>query len=166
LPASGGVEEIEIEGDGKNGDLEEIEKAKRVDAGGVLVGARKKDHEDRSGPDEIKDIGWPGDLGGTGDETLVVGANGLGDRFKSEGESEEIPDLSGIAGRTARSVKGAAGGEEAHGEVQGVGDEEIGEGGANKFEVEDKKKGKKESGGENETRKLAGREQDDLTVAE
>jgi hypothetical protein len=103
-------------------------------------------------------------LGGTGDETLVVGANRLGDRFESEGESEEIPDLPGIARRTARSVKGAGGGEKAHGEVQGVGDEEIGESGANKFEIEDKKKGKKESGGENETRKLAGREQDDLTV--
>jgi len=77
LPARRGVEEIKKESDGENGHLEEIEEADGVDAGGVLAGERKKNHEDRSGPDEKEDVGGPGSLGGAGNETLVIGADGL-----------------------------------------------------------------------------------------
>ena len=60
LPAGGGVEEIEIGGGGNDSDLEEVEDAEPIDAGGVLVGARKEHHEDGSGPDEEQEIGGLG----------------------------------------------------------------------------------------------------------
>ena len=84
LPAGGGVEEIEIGGDGNDRDLDEVEDAEPINAGGVLVGTRKEHHEDGSGPDEEQDVGGPGNLRGAGDETLVVGADGLSEGFESE----------------------------------------------------------------------------------
>src|SRR5208337_3888716 len=50
-----------------------------------------------------------------------------------------------------------------HGDVEGIGDKEAGAGGANKFEVAGEKQGQKESGHNGNPRKLARREQSDLT---
>ena len=163
-PTSGGIEEIEVEGDGDDGDLEEVEKAEGVDSGGVLVRARKKDHEDGSGPDEKENIGGPGRMRGAGNKTLVIGADGLSERFEGKSDGEERPDLAGVAGRASRREERAGGGEQGHGEVEGIGNKEIGEGGAIKFDVEEQEQREEERRGKKETRKLAGWEQDDPTV--
>lgn len=166
LPAGGGVEEIEIGGDGNDSDLEEVEDAEPIDAGGVLVGARKEHHEDGSGPDEEQNIGGPGNLRGTGDKALVVGADGLSKGFESEGDGEKKPELARVGGRAARDIEGAGGSEEDHHEVEGIGNEEAFCGAANGFEIEEKQDGYKNSERNGKPRKLAGREQGDLTYNE
>jgi hypothetical protein len=100
------------------------------------------------------------------DEALVIGANNLCQEFEGEGGTEEEPELTRVTGRAAGDEKGAEGGEEGHGGVEGIGEEEASSGGANKFEVEDEKQRQEESGGDGNPRKLAGGEQDDLTSDE
>ena len=107
VPARGGVEEVEIESDGKDGDLEKIEKANGVDAGGVLLRKRKEDHENRSGPDEEENVGWPRILSRAGNKTLVVGADDLSESFEGKGDGEEEPELAGVAGGAAGGVEGS-----------------------------------------------------------
>ena len=60
--------------------------------------------------------------------------------------SSRQPDLAGMAGRAKNGIEGADGGEENHGEVDRIGEEEIGEGGGNQFQVEDEEQGQKEGG--------------------
>jgi len=156
LPAGGRVEEVEVEGESEDGDLEEIEKTEGVDAGGVVIGAREKNHEDGGGPDEVENVRGPGNLNGGGDEALVVGADGLREGFEGERGGKEEPDLSRVAGGAASNVEGAEGGEEDHGEVEGVGEEELGGRRGNKFEIEDEEQRKKKSGRKGEAREFAG----------
>lgn len=137
LPAGGGVEEIEIGGNGNDRDLDEVEDAEPSNAGGVLVGTRKEHHEDGSGPDKEENVRRPGRLCGAGDEALIVGTDGLGQGLESEGDGEKKPELACVGGRAARGIERAGGSEEGHREVQGVGDQEPGGGRANKLKVED-----------------------------
>jgi len=163
LPAGGGVEEIEIGGDGNDRDLDEVEDAEPINADGVLVGTRKEHHEDGSGPDEEQDIGGPGNVRGTRDKTLVVRADGLSEGFESNGESEKKPELACVGGRAARGIPRAGGSKEGQRQVEGIGDQEPGGGGANKLKVEDELQGQKEGGHNGESRKLARGEQSNLT---
>jgi len=163
VPARGGVEEVEIESDGKDSDLEKIEKANGVDAGGVLLRKRKEDHENRSGPDEEENVGWPRILSRAGNKTLVIGADDLSESFECKGDGEEEPELAGVAGGAAGGVEGTDCGEKDHGRVQGIGGEKAGHGGTNEFEVEDEEQRNEESGCDSEPRKLAGGKQGDLT---
>src|SRR5208283_1919963 len=82
LPAGRDVEEIEIGGGGDDGDLKKVEDAEPVDGGGIVVVGGKKHHENGSSPDEEQKIGRQGNLGGAGNETLEVGADGLSDGFE------------------------------------------------------------------------------------
>ena len=86
MPAKGRVEEVEIEGGGNDADLDEIESAEGIETGGVLVGTRNEQHENRRGPDEEQEIGGIGTEGGARDKTLVVGADGLSQCFEREGD--------------------------------------------------------------------------------
>jgi len=156
LPARGGVEEIKIERDGEDGDLKEVKKAKGINAGGILVGTRKKDHEYGSGPDEEENIGRPRNLCGIGNKALVVGADGLSQGLERKGDGEEEPNLASVAGRALGDIERANGGEDDHGNVEGVGNKEAGDRGVNKFEVEDEQQGYEERGRNSESRKLAG----------
>src|SRR5208337_1896194 len=78
-------------------------------------------------------------------------------------DGQEEPELARVTGRAAGDIEAAGGGENNHGEVEGIGEKEAGGGGANKFEVAGEKQGQKESGHNGNPRKLAGREQSDLT---
>jgi hypothetical protein len=138
LPARRRVEEIEVKSGGEDGDLEEVEKAKGVDGAGVLVGTRKEDHENRSGPDEEEDVGRPGTFRGARNETLVVSADALANGFESKSDGEEIPDLARVAGRATGNVEADERSGHNHGEIEGVREKQVGEGGANEFEVEEK----------------------------
>ena len=100
---------------------------------------------------------------GTGDKALVVGADGLSQSFESEGDGKKKPELARVSGRAARDIEGAGGSEEDHGEVEGIGKDKASSGGANKFEVQKEKQRHKKSGHNGNPRKLAGREQCDLT---
>ena len=100
---------------------------------------------------------------GAGDEALIVGTDGFRESFEGKCDGQEEPELARVTGRAARDIEAAGGGEDNHGEVEGIGEKEAGGGGANKFEVEDEKQGQKERGRKGESRKLAGREQSALT---
>ena len=164
LPAQRGKEKIDVDRDGEDGDLQEIEKAKSVDGGGIVFGAGKKHHEDGSGPDEEEDIGRPGRVRGVGDEGLVVGGDGLRGGVEREGDGEEEPELAGVAGRAASRGERADGGEQDDGEVERVGEQQTGDGGADEIEVEDEEQREKQSGCESETRKTTGGEQERLAA--
>jgi hypothetical protein len=56
LPAGWSVEKIKVESGGEDGDLKKIEKANGVDAGGVVVGTGKEDHENGCGPNEEENV--------------------------------------------------------------------------------------------------------------
>ena len=159
LPTRGGVEEIEIESDSEDSDLQKIEKTKGIDGGRIFFGTRKEDHEDGSSPDEEEDVGGPRALRGAGDETLVIGADGLAQGFQGKGDSEKEPKLARITGRAAGGVEAANGGEENYGGVEGVGSEETAGGGANEFEIKEKQQHEEKSGRESETRKSTRGEQ-------
>jgi len=87
----------------------------------------------------------------------------LRESFEGECDGQEEPELARVTGRAARDIEGAGGSEEDHGEVEEIGEKEAGGGGANKFEVEYEKESQEESGRNGESRKLARREQSDLT---
>jgi hypothetical protein len=162
LPARRRIEEIEIESEGEDGDLEEIEEADEVDARGEFVGERDKDHEDWSGPDEEENVRRPGVLRRAGDEALIVGTDGLAEGFEGEGGGEEKPQLAGIAIGAAGGIVGADGGENHHGEIEGIGDEEIGGERADEFEIEDKEQREEETDCDRDAREPAGGEHEDL----
>ena len=126
LPAQWGKEKVDVNRDGEDGDLQEIEKAKGVDGGGIVFGAGQKHHEDGSGPDEEEDIGRPRRERGAGDKGLVVGSDGLCGGGERESDGEQEPELAGIAGGAASRVERADGGEQDNGEVEGVGQEQAG----------------------------------------
>lgn len=163
LPAGGRVEEIEVDGDSNDGDLEEVQEAKGVDGGGAVVGPGEEDHEHRGGPDEIEDVRGPGAVSGVGDKVLIIGADGLSQRFESEGQSEKKPDLARVSGRAPSHEEAAKSGEKGHYEIEGIGDEEFGNSGANEFKVKEEQQRQEESDRDGETSELAGRKQDDLT---
>jgi len=102
-------------------------------------------------------------LCGAGNEALIVGTDGLRESFEGECDGQEEPELARVTGRAARDIEAAGGGEDNHGDVEGIGENEAGGGGANKFEDAGEKQGQKERGRNGESRKLAGREQGDLT---
>jgi hypothetical protein len=64
--------------------------------------------------------------------------------------------------RAAGGVVGADGGENHHGEIEGVGDEEIGGGGADEFEIEDEEQREEETGCDRDAREPAGGEHENL----
>ncbi len=166
MPAKGRVEEVKIEGGGNDADLDEIESAEGIEAGGVLVGTRNEQHENRCGPDEEQEIGGIGTEGGARDKALIVGADGLSQCFQREGDGQQKPGLASVSGRAAGDVEGGSSSQEAHGNVQGIGEKEAGGGGVKQCEVEDEKKGQEESGRDGNPRRLAGREQGNLTSNE
>jgi hypothetical protein len=160
LPARGDVKEIEVDGGGDNGDLKKVEDAEQVErGGGVVVGGWEKHHEDGSSPDEEQKIGRPGNLRRAGDERLVIGADGLSDGFERQSDREKSPELAGVAGGTASDVEGGNGGQEEHGEVQGVGEKKAFGGGMNELQIEDEQNSDEDRGSDGEAGKLAGREQ-------
>lgn len=160
LPSGRDVEEIEIGGGGDDGDLKKVEDAKPVDGGRVVVGRGEKHHEDGNSPDEEQKIGRQGNLGGAGNETLEVGADGLSDGFERQGDGEKNPELTGIARGATSDVEGTNGGEKDHSEVQSVGVQKAFGGGLNGFDVEDEENGHKDRGSHGEPGKLAGKEQE------
>jgi hypothetical protein len=97
-----------------------------------------------------------------GDEALVIGTDGLAEGFESEGGGEEKPQLAGIAIGAAGGVVGADGGENYHGEIEGVGDEEIGSEGADEFEVQNEEQREEETDCDRDAREPAGGEHEDL----
>ena len=64
--------EVQVGGDGNDGDLKEIQYAGPINAGRCVVGGGQKQQKDRGRPDEKEDVGGPGQLSGTGDKALVV----------------------------------------------------------------------------------------------
>jgi hypothetical protein len=160
-PAGRRVEEVKIDGDGNDGDLEEVEETNGIEIGGFLLGAGKEDHEDGSGPDKEKNVGGFGDVRGARDKALVIGAEALGNSFDSKGDREEKPNLAWEAGRAKSNTKTAEGGEADGDEEQGVGSKKTHGRGANQFDVEDKQEGQQKRCANGETRKLAGRKHGD-----
>src|SRR5712664_2704282 len=75
-PPRWGIKEVEIGGDGNDGDLCEVEDAEPIPAAGFFVGGGKEHHEDRSGPNEEEDVRGHGHVRGAGDVALVVGGDG------------------------------------------------------------------------------------------
>ena len=166
MPAEGRVEEVEIEGGSNDANLDEVEGAEGIKSGGFLAGPRNEQHEERCGPNEEQEIGgiWAG--GGGWNKTLIVGADGQSQCLERDGDGKEKPSLARVGGRAAGDEKRAGSSQDDHGEVQGIGEKETSCRGANKFEVEEEKQRQEESGRDGNPRKLAGREQGDLTSNE
>lgn len=163
LPEQWGIEEVDVDGDGQNGNLEKIEETKRVDPRGFVSRARKKDHESRSSPDKEEDVGRPRSLRGTGDKTLVIGTDGLGEQGKHESDGKENPQLAGVTAGTHGCPEGTAHGEQDYGGIERIGDEQAGGSGMNKAKVERQEQRDEKGGSESVTRGLAGAKQENLT---
>ena len=86
---------------------------------------------------------------------MVVGGENLSNGFESEANGEKNPDLTGVAGRAKTNVERTEGGERDDDSVERVGEEEAGEGGADKLQIADEEGYREESGEESEPRKLA-----------
>lgn len=125
LPASGGVEEEEIESDGEDGELEEVQDGGPIEGRRGFVGARKEDHENGGGPDEKEDVRRPGSLRGVWDEALVVSTDNLSEGFQSKGEGEEEPELARVGGRSASDEATAECGPKDNAEVERIGNEKV-----------------------------------------
>jgi len=86
---------------------------------------------------------------------LVVGGDGLGERFHGKRDGEQGPELASVALGAAGGVEGAEGGEENHGEIEGVGEEQAFCGVVNGFEVEEEERRYEEGEGDEEPGELA-----------
>jgi len=166
LPARGGVEEEEIERNGEDGELEEVQDAGPIETREVLVRERKEDHENGGGPGEEQNVRGPGGLRDVGDEALVIGTDGLRQGFQREGDAEQEPELTRVAGRAAGHKEGTQGGPENDEEVEGIGDEEAYSSDTDEFKIKNEQNGREESDRDHDSRKLAGSGQGDLTYSE
>ena len=161
-PPRWGIKEVEIGGDGDDGDLREVENAKPIPTAGFFVGAGKEHHEDRSGPDEEEDVRGHRHLRGAGNVALIVGGDGLGEGFEGEGDTEERPELASIALGETGGVERAESGKENGGEIERVGEEKALSGVLNGDEVKEEERRYKEGDGDEEPGKLAMEKQADL----
>jgi hypothetical protein len=155
-PGGGGIKVIEINGEGNDSDLKEVEDAKGIEADGVLIGGREEDHEDWGGPEEIENVGGPRKLRGRGNEALVIGSDGLGQGFESKSSGEKEPKLARVAGGSPGNIEGASSGEEGHDKVEAIGNQEFGVDKRNEYDIEGKKKHREKRGEKCESRELAG----------
>ena len=162
-PTSRREKEVKIGGDGYDNDLDEVEDARPVVAGGSLAGIGKEEQEDGSGPYEEKNVRGPRGLGSVRDEALVIGGNGLSAGLQSKGDGDEGPDLTRVGRRAKRPAKADQGGEGDHGQVEGIREEETH--GRARSDKEVETEGKKDSGDEKQqkAREPARRKQGNLT---
>jgi hypothetical protein len=101
--------------------------------------------------------------GGARDVALIVTGEPLANGFKAQGNSQQDPDLTDIAGRAKACIERTDGGESDNESIERVGEEEPDKRVADKFQIENEEENRKESGEEGEPRKLAGGKQNDLT---
>lgn len=165
-PTSRAVKEIEVDGNGHDGDLKKVEKAECVDGGGFVGGTRKEDHENRSRPDEEEDVRWFRSEQRPRHKGLIVGAETLGEGFKRESGKDEKPDLADKAGGKEGRPERAESGDGHDGEKQNVGSEKTCSGGAEKLEVKNQEEGNEKGGQKCETAKFASEEQTQPHFAE
>ena len=122
-PAGRGVEEIEIGGEGDDGDLGKIKNAEPIPTTRFFIANGKKHHEYGSGPDKKENVGGHREIRRTGNVALVVGGDGLGEGFDGEGDREERPELASVTLRATGRVERGESGEKDDAEIEGVGEE-------------------------------------------
>ena len=83
--------------------------------------------------------------------------------FQRESDGQKQPELAGIPGRPTGDIERADGHKDNHGKFKGIGEDESRGRGVHKQEIEGEKQTWQKSSRESESRRLAEREQGDLT---
>jgi len=162
-PARGREEEVQIHGNGHDGDLKEVQYAEPVDAGGRLVGGRKKHQKDGSWPNKEEDVGRPRGLSSTRNKTLVIGSDGLSGRLESKGKGKKDPKLPRVTESVPGTVVAGNGSQRGCQEIETIASEDGGPGGTEKGDLGEEQSSDDDGGDKEEAREPARRKQKDLT---